>query len=327
MANPSSFLIISLDFELLWGVRDSRGKEYHQQLLNVHEVVPKLLALFEKYEVACTWATVGALLSKNKQNFEELKPTQYPSYKDKNFSPYPEIDEMLKLDEKLLFASQLVRKIISTDKQELASHTFCHYYCLEDGQSIEEFRADLQSNSVAASHYDIHFNSLVFPRNQFNGEYLQACADAGLVCYRGNPSHWAYQPENREGRSVLRRAFRLLDSYIPLSGSLRQKPLVDSCSGMVDVPASLFFRPWNKKLAVFEALRLWRIKWSMTRTAKKGGLCHLWWHPHNFGRNVEQNMSNLEQVLRHYKILQEKYDFKSATMEQAAQEALVRNGK
>jgi hypothetical protein len=260
--------IISLDFELLWGVRDSRGAEYHQQLLNVHHVIPKLLLLFEKYDVSCTWAVVGSLCSTSQSHFHKLKPIAFPTYDNVNLSPYLEINETLKLDNRLLFAPDLVTSILNTSRQELASHTFCHYYCLEAGQTLEQFKLDLHSNSKVAKSYNTFFNSLVFPRNQFNKDYLVACADAGIICYRGNPSHWAYQAESRETRSILNRAFRLLDCYIPLSGSLRQNVKLDLSSGMVDVPASIFFRPYSHKLRFLDSLKLWRLKWSMTRTAK-----------------------------------------------------------
>lgn len=313
-------LIISLDFELLWGVRDTRGIEYHQQLINVHKVVPLLLALFEKYNIACTWATVGALSVPDENSFKKIMPSKFPTYKDINLSPYPFLGKMFELTDELLFAPDLINQIIQTPKQELASHTFCHYYCLEQGQTVEQFEADLKANRSIAELYNVNFKSLVFPRNQFNQEYLNACAESGIICYRGNPRHWAYKAESREGRSSFKRAFRLIDAYLPLSGSLRQKVKVDKKSGLFDIPASVFLRPYSVHLSFFEKLRLWRIKWSMTRTAKKSGLFHLWWHPHNFGNNILENLTFLEEILKHFKYLNEQYDFESLTMEQVARQ-------
>ena len=56
------------------------------------------------------------------------------------------------------------------------------------------------------------------------------------------------------------------------------------------------------------------MKHAMTTAARQGGICHLWWHPHNFGVNVEQNMAVLESLLRHYCILQGQYGMRSLTM-------------
>lgn len=117
---------------------------------------------------------------------------------------------------------------------------------------------------------------------------------------------------------MFKRAFRLIDAYFPLSGSLRQNVEIDDKSGLVDIPASLFLRPWSKKLSFLEAIRLWRITWSMTRTAKKGGVFHLWWHPHNFGSNMVENLHFLEEILKHYQKLNAKYGFQSATMADVA---------
>ena len=59
-ANKKGLFIISLDFELLWGVRDKRTKEtYGQNILGVQEVIPQLLDLFDKYDITATFATVG----------------------------------------------------------------------------------------------------------------------------------------------------------------------------------------------------------------------------------------------------------------------------
>ena len=58
-------LVISLDFELLWGVFDKvdwRDKKKYFQ--NTRRVIPEILRLFEQYEISSTWATVGMLFNK-----------------------------------------------------------------------------------------------------------------------------------------------------------------------------------------------------------------------------------------------------------------------
>lgn len=57
--------VISLDFELMWGVRDKKSKElYGEQILGVHQVIPKLLEIFTIYGVEATFSTVGFLFLK-----------------------------------------------------------------------------------------------------------------------------------------------------------------------------------------------------------------------------------------------------------------------
>ena len=54
--------VISLDFELMWGVCDKRTiADYGPNILGVRRVVPALLDLFAERNIACTWATVGLL--------------------------------------------------------------------------------------------------------------------------------------------------------------------------------------------------------------------------------------------------------------------------
>lgn len=60
-----------------------------------------------------------------------------------------------------------------------------------------------------------------------------------------------------------------------------------------------------------EGLKIWRIKRSMEYAAKHGEIFHLWWHPHNFGQDMVENLDNLEQLCKHYKQLSQEYEYKS----------------
>ena len=54
--------MVSLDFELYWGVRDKTSLEaYKANLLGARHIIPRLLELFAHYGVRATWATVGFL--------------------------------------------------------------------------------------------------------------------------------------------------------------------------------------------------------------------------------------------------------------------------
>ncbi len=55
-------LVISLDFELNWGVHDVFTQEqYGENILGAREAIPKILDLFMEYDIHATWATVGML--------------------------------------------------------------------------------------------------------------------------------------------------------------------------------------------------------------------------------------------------------------------------
>ena len=46
---------------------------------------------------------------------------------------------------------------------------------------------------------------------------------------------------------------------------------------------------------------------------------HLWWHPHNFGTQLEVNLNILEEILQSYAKLRERFDAPSYTMTEYAE--------
>src|SRR4029453_13075590 len=125
-------------------------------------------------------------------------------------------------------------------------------------------------------------------------------------------------------QTPLVRASRLADSYLPIGGLHDHEPvLVD---GMVDIPASRFLRPVGKS-AVLERLRLWRITSAMETAARRPKLFHLWWHPHNFGVDLQENLAFLRAILDCFRALQERYGMRSMTMAALADDVLQAQGQ
>jgi hypothetical protein len=321
LKEPGIF-VISLDFEINWGVRDQQTlAQYGANLRGVRQVVPALLALFDEYSLRVTWATVGLLFFENKQTLLANLPTVRPQYANSNLSPYLALDEVGEDEatDPYHFGSSLIAMIRETPGQEMATHTFCHYYCLERGQTAEEFRHDLQAAIRVARDQGLEMRSLVFPRNQANPAYLPICAELGITSYRGNESSWIYKERTEEEQSYYKRGARLLDAYLNVSGH--------NCHALADVaksfpyniPASRFLRPWSGRLEALEDVRLGRILSGMTHAAQHGLVFHLWWHPHNFGVNLPQNMAVLRRIADHYRELQAKYGFESKAMADVAE--------
>lgn len=321
--------VISLDFELLWGVRDKKTKEdYGENILGVHQAIPRLLQSFGKYGVKATFSTVGFLFFKNKAELEAAIPSQKPGYAERDLSPYEGHFEQVGPDadtDLYHYAPKLIQEIQSHPEHELGTHTFSHYYCLEPGQTIDEFRADLKAAIEAASAYGIRLTSLIFPRNQFNDSYLKVCEELGIICYRGNEHSWIYKAKNGSEESRIRRAFRLLDAYVNISGHNTYDEEYLKSKFPVDIPSSRFLRPYSPRLSMFEPMRLHRIKSGMTDAARNGRLYHLWWHPHNFGVNQDENFEFLDRILDHFRKLNGKYGFESVTMSGLAK--AIMNGK
>ena len=78
----SGSFVISLDLELMWGVRDvTTRKEYGDSIIGVRSVLPKILNIFKKFEISATFATVGFLFFKSKQELLNTIPVNNQAIK------------------------------------------------------------------------------------------------------------------------------------------------------------------------------------------------------------------------------------------------------
>ncbi|QQR86180.1 MAG: polysaccharide deacetylase family protein [Flavobacteriales bacterium] len=324
-AGPSQYgsFVISLDLELMWGVRDHRTiADYGAHVRGVKEAIPAMLDLFDEFGVRATFATVGLLFKPDKQGMLSASPALKPSYADANLSPFNghfgQVGQS-EADDPHHFGTSPLHMIAARRQHEIATHTWSHYYCLEPGQTVEQFKADLACANTVAKEQGHMIRSIVFPRNQYAPTYLEACAEQGLKCYRGNEDHWVHRPVPDSGRTPLRRAIRLLDHYVNVTG--HHTPRVDELKGTlpVNVPASRFLRPVSKQLGMLEPLRSRRITKSMTNAAERHGIYHLWWHPHNFGVDLQDNIAFLRKALEHFRSLERTKGMRSETMWQVAQ--------
>ena len=304
--------LISLDFELFWGVRDHRTLEnYGENIRNVHLVVPRLLELFMKYNVHCTWATVGFLFFKEKQEMLSWLPAQRPDYFKKEYDPYPYLEQN-ELENKYHFAPALIEQIKRTPGQEIGTHTFSHFYTLERNTTIEQFRSDLQAAIKIAREREIEINSIVFPRNQYSDGHVKACLQEGIKIYRGNELSGAYKPISRENESIVRKGIRFADAYMNVTGNHCHP--VPAAGDIINIPASRFLRPYKPKLKMFDGLKLSRIKQGIKFAADQGLIYQLWWHPHNFGKYMDENFNFLEEVLKFYQQLNRKEKIESLNL-------------
>jgi Polysaccharide deacetylase len=315
--------VVSLDFELHWGVRDRfTADQYQANLRGAREVIPRILERFEATGVRASWATVGMLFCESRDELLARMPERQPAYDDPRLSPYGAL-RSLGPDERadpLHFAPSLIRAVAATPGQEVATHTFSHFYCLEPGQTIEDFEADLRAAVDVARDAGVEHRSIVFPRNQVNHDYLPVCARYGLVAYRGNPDVWMHDARSDATETPPRRAGRLLDAYLPLSRTRSRPPARSPASGLVDVPASRFFRPRPRALALFEPRKVARVLAELSDAAARGGVYHLWWHPHNFGVHQDHHLAQLDAVLERFRALRDENGMRSLTMAEVAQE-------
>ncbi len=310
--------VISLDYELHWGVFDVMSEEeYFENLVNTEEAVHAMLKLSNEFGVRLTFATVGFLFANDKNELNRFLPSNKPTYSNKERNPYPFLESVGETKEEapFHFAGKSIAEISTDSRHEIGTHTFSHYYCLEDGQTAEQFDADLKSAIAIGNSKGISLKSIVFPRNQVRKEYIEICIANGITSYRGTESAGAYNPAISLPRMV-KRGLRMMDSYLNLLGhhTTALSELENSENSCLDIPSSRFFRPYDGRLKSIQSLKLQRIKKSMTHAAKKKHLYHLWWHPHNFGKDLNKNITDLKEIYLHYLKLNKEYGFESETM-------------
>ena len=307
-------LVISLDFELIWGVFDTVDiKNKSEYFLNTREVIPEILELFKKASIHATWASVGMLFNDNWAEWNYNRSKQDPGYTNSKLSSYLYGERIQEFDFRdICFAPELIEKIYETNGQEMATHTYSHYYCLEEGQGKESFRQDLVQAIAVASKMGIEIKSLVFPRNQIREEYLEICSEIGILNVRSNPDSWYWNDTSKSG--LITKIARTADAYIDFGKKTYSYSDLKSTNGLpIKQQASRFLRPVESN-SILRKLKIRRIKKEMSYAAKKGEIYHLWWHPHNFGDQPEESLKDLTDLIKHFEILRSKYGFKSLNM-------------
>jgi hypothetical protein len=301
--------VISLDYELMWGVRDHATREsYGPNVVGGRAAIPVMLELFQRRGIKATWAIVGALLCESKDELlarAERAGAAIPRLED--IGPDERRDPFH-------FGASLARMIVSSPGQEIGTHTFSHRCALEPGETPGNFAADVSSAITQLREMGIGCKSIVFPRNQYDSPHLATCRALGLSHFRGNEANWFYAPAPGKEQTKLRRLCRLIDSYINLSGPNLSRPDADRKAPLVNVASSRFLRPFSERLSPFDGLRVRRIERAMQEAAATGATFHLWWHPENFGKHLSENIAILNKVLDQFQRLRDKYGMQSRAM-------------
>ena len=318
--------MISLDFELHWGVFDSLGAHdgYRDALIGAREAVPRMLEAFAQRGVRATWAVVGFLFAESREELEAFAPAHRPAYSDRRRDPYRVAIGPSEREDPLHYAPSLIRAIAACPGQEIATHTFSHYYCHEPGQTREQFEADLRSAVAIAFQRRLPVSSIVFPRNQVRSDYLPILEDCGITAFRGQEAPLALETPTSPRASWLTRGRRFADSYVGLSGSgtvpwsaMRHGPR------LANVAASRFLRPTMKRHRWLDELKVRRVTGAMQDAARRRDVFHVWWHPHNFGSDVVTSMRHLEIILDTFVRLRDADGMQSLNMRDVARSVLA----
>ena len=315
----NGILIISLDFELFWGMQDcSTLEKYEENIIGGRKAIPRLLQMFEKQNIHATWATVGYIFAEGEANAREYFPpvNKYPTYSEKKISTYRCFGHTgnSEKDAPCFYAPSLIEKISKVQGQEIASHTFSHFYCRESGQTIEQFEADMISAQKIANAKGYSLSSIVLPRNQCESDYTEVLKKIGFSAYRDEENDWIHEKVKIR---PLMRFLRLLDVYFPLTGQGGYIPKNEN--GIWNLTGSRMYKPFFKPLAFLEHQKIRRIKKQMLHAAKNNLVFHLWWHPHNIGVMTDFHLQQLEEIFSYYTQLREKYGMESLNMRETVE--------
>jgi len=282
-------LTISIDLELAWGVCDRELQPAQREsLARERDIVTRLLALFERYDVRATWAVVGHLLLERCEQeplHPEIPRPVLPDSERDWFFQHPD-----QPDDPLWYGRDLVEMIRNArPMQDIGSHSFCHLsYARSNREAVE---ADIKQARLVHDRNGLPFASFVFPRND-SGRY-ELLREHGVRVVRGRTDHW----HQRFGPRWLRRGAHLASYFSPFPPPLVEPQARD---GMVDVPDSmLLFGRNGLRKAVPPKLTLMRAVRALELASSKGKVFHLWFHPSNFAHDADVQFSLLEQILAH----------------------------
>jgi len=317
--------IISLDLELHWGVFRTVTPEspYMRNFINTPSAIERILQVLKEHRMSTTWAVVGLLMADSPEMIEQFAPAFKPVYINRNHNPYLLQIGRNEAEDPLHYAPSMIRKIILVPDQEIATHTYSHFFSREDCVTINAFVSDIESAIKISEVYGVRIRSIAFPKNRLIREFIDVLPQLGINVFRGAEKGWMYNkicsihdPKPSKIRGMLNKFGRLVDTYFPITGSntWSMEELKAEPGKAVNVPASRFLRPYNPALKYLEWAKFRSIKSQIVYAARTGRMFHLSWHPHNFGSNPDQNIALLTRILDCYKECSLKYNMKSMTM-------------
>lgn len=279
-----SKLIVSLDFEMRWGVQDrlqDDPNKYKDNLLSVRKNVPWILDIFKERNIKATWASVGALACKDWDEFYQHKPDLLPNYKDQQKHYVNNYNKSIDPQGSMHFADDLIKMILSTPGQELGMHTFGHIYGTEEHVTYDEFAADLVANiNIFFNKFGVTPQSLVYPRNQVIYE-TKLIQDGLISSFRGNESSDRYSAKSQREKKYWNRALALLDAINPLISYAhsieRASESNIQSSAMLRIHMNSFIRK----------LHLYKLKTNILNLGSDD-YYHIWFHPHNIGKSLKR---------------------------------------
>lgn len=281
---------LSLDLELLFGAQGKNEEEidkFRKTILpNIRKRIQELLTLLEEYHIKATWAVCGRLFLDKCAGEHEKRANQYLKR---------DLTSSVGAD-RAWYGRDIVKDIIHNNiKHEIASHGFSHvpFSRISEKTAYQEVRESLR----AARDFGITVESFIFPRNEVS--HLKVLKECGIKCYRT-------VPRKRDLGLCPTKFFRSIDYFFGLRHSSPVKPREDTF-GLLQIPASdaLYRSTTAMHLARFPPRNnlLWKWKEGIKETVKKGGIFHVWMHPHDFQtRIMKDELTKFFKLVKAYRL-------------------------
>ncbi len=314
-AAEKGIFTMSIDFEFAWGYVDQKlDKKAEEKISQELAIFPRLISLFEKYDMPATWAIVGHLLEKNCQWENSLPHPEYERPIRKNektdwFLNHPSQNEPAS---PLWYDTGNLINIIKESKvgHEIASHSYAHLIYDETVTNQKVVKTDIANCRRIHQENNFPFKSFIFPRNQEG--YHELLKEQGIICYRGASQSWYnYFPR------AIKRVFNLASYYFP--GSNNFLPSFHQ-SGLVNVPDSLLLIGRNglRKLVLPKAVYKKAAR-GLDEANKEKNIFHFWFHLSNFVHQTESQFEIFEKILAKADYLRQEKKLEILTMQAIAE--------
>lgn len=285
----SGTFTVSIDTELAWGTFDTAEgyAKYERAYRNARQVVDRLCAAFDTYEIPVTWAVVAHLVDDCDRTHAHAPKIDLGWCDDW----YASLPCQTGLDPDLWYAPDVVEPIQSAAvDHEIGLHGYSHLILGADNCTPEAASSELSAAVDTLRANGIDPTSFVFPRNRV--AHLEVLREHGLTAYRGLDDRW-YEHSLPERA---KKPFRFLDEALARTPAVVTPREVD---GLVEVPGSQVFRPfhdgWQYTRPDSQRRRAIR---GLERAASTGKLFHLRFHPFDLGFEPDRLLELLEAILR-----------------------------
>lgn len=269
VASRTGKLIVSLDFELGWGVIEDgqwRPRERDGVYTSLRSVLRRFLNELDAMEVPMTWATVGSMVAPRRDGeFSHLPQTIQRSIEGFLAEADPTTSDGRDLFEMVLGASA---------GHQIASHSYSHTRFTWPGYSVQAKTADVELSKEAFSPYGIEPDIFVFPINHSTN--FEPLASAGFRVARVNPVESRFSAN----RWLNKLYYRTVAAPPPVAERRNEQGVIEHSGSM------LFMWPGGSLSAARRRFVNHRAYVGLDRAVASGDTHHIWLHPFDLSQTT-----------------------------------------